>query len=83
MSDPISAPAHYAGNGEIEAMKAMQSMMSVLGRPTFMGFYTPIVNYWWGCAFKYLWRWPLKNGLEDLHKCRQCIDYLIEELENN
>lgn len=30
------------------------------------------------CAFKYLWRWPLKGGLEDLEKCRECLGNLIE-----
>lgn len=38
--------------------------------------------YWWGCVFKYLWRWPLKNGLQDLRKARQCLDYLIDVVES-
>lgn len=41
----------------------------------------PIALYWWGCAFKYLWRWVRKNGVQDLKKCKQCIDFLIEEIE--
>lgn len=41
---------------------------------------SPMASYWWGCAFKYLWRWSRKNGTEDLRKCRQCIDFLIEEV---
>lgn len=34
-----------------------------------------------GCAYKYLWRWPRKNQAEDLRKARQCIDYLLAEIE--
>ncbi len=41
----------------------------------------PMASYWWGCAFKYLWRWTRKNGLEDLRKCSQCIDFLMDEME--
>lgn len=72
MRDNVTSPVHYRGDGEIEAMDALRSMTTdapVAG----------IANYWWGNAFKYLWRWPRKNGIEDLKKCRQCLDYLIEE----
>ena len=41
---------------------------------------SPMASYWRGCAFKYLWRFERKNGVEDLRKCRQCIDFLIEEV---
>jgi hypothetical protein len=39
--------------------------------------------YCWQNAFKYLWRWPYKNGVEDLKKARWYIDRLIEELESD
>ena len=69
-------PDHYAGDGQIECMDAMRSMMS--GDQ----YALPAQSaYWWGCAFKYLWRWRRKNGVQDLQKCRQCIDYLISETE--
>ena len=29
----------------------------------------------------YLWRWRRKGGVQDLQKCKQCIDYLISECE--
>ena len=32
-----------------------------------------------GCAIKYLCRWRLKGGVEDLKKARHFIDILIEE----
>ena len=75
MFHPVKAPKHYAGNGKIECKDALESMLY----PT--GITKPIVNYWWGCAFKYLWRWPLKNGRQDIEKCIQCLEYLKEELE--
>lgn len=71
----VSHPSHYAGDGTIECMDAMRSMMSgdQFGLP-------PIGAYWWACAFKYLWRWRRKGGVEDLQKCKQCIDYLLDEI---
>lgn len=72
-SDSVSHPSHYAGGG-IEAMDALKSAMA--GSEL-----SPMASYWWGCAFKYLWRWTRKNGLEDLRKCRQCIDFLMDEME--
>ena len=69
--DPVSNPMHYAGDGKISCMAALHSMMSRV-------VLAPERAYWWGCAFKYLWRWPLKNGRKDLLKARQCIDYLLE-----
>lgn len=71
-NDAVASPSHYAGDG-IEAKDAMRSMMHGVGGGS-------MAYYWWGCAFKYLWRWPRKNGVEDLRKCRQCIDFLIEEV---
>ena len=72
MSDKVKAPAHYSGNG-IECKDALRSMMSGVD-------VTPEQAYWWGAIFKYTWRWPIKNGVEDLLKARQCIDYLLESL---
>lgn len=76
MFHPVKAPKHYAGNGEIECKDALASMLydAESRLPS-----TAI--YWWGCAFKYLWRWPWKNGKQDIAKCRQCLDYLEKELE--
>lgn len=71
---PVEHPAHYAGDGRIEAMDAMRSMMAPAEDVP------PIAAVWWGNAFKYLWRWHLKNGIEDLRKARQCIGYLIAEV---
>lgn len=73
-TDAVEHPAHYAGTG-IECMDAMSSMMGAVA-----GDVPPIAAYWWGNAFKYLWRWRKKNGREDLEKARQCIAYLLDEI---
>ena len=69
----MNTPKHYMGNGVITCRDAMRSMMD--------NFHSRgDVIYWWGCIFKYIWRWPYKGGAEDLLKARACIDYLIESL---
>lgn len=73
--DDVKCPKHYAGDGSISCMRAMQSMMC---RAETRLRATQI--YWWGCAFKYLWRFLWKNGIQDLDKCKRCIDYLIDDI---
>lgn len=82
MSDPVSSPFHYTG--PIECKDAMKAAIGInyctsLDRKADFNI-PPIAFYWWGCAFKYLWRWSRKNGVEDLRKCQQCIDFLIDEV---
>lgn len=72
-SDPVYAPAHYAGDGKVECKAALASMMAGYDRAVVCS----NVSYWCGCAFKYLWRWPLKNNREDLSKARECIDIAL------
>ena len=35
-----------------------------------------------GCIVKYIVRWKVKNGLEDLKKARWYLDKLIKQQEN-
>lgn len=70
----VSDPRHYDGDGIIKCRDALESMMAHADVPA-------EACYYWGCAFKYIWRWHMKDGLQDLYKCRQCIDMLIETLE--
>lgn len=72
--DAVSAPVHYAGDGSIQCKDAMRSMMSGAGNMM-----PPYIAGWWAQAFQYLWRWRLKNGVEDLEKARECIGYMIDE----
>lgn len=69
----MTTPPHYMGDGDITCKDAMESMMCDLH-------HKGVICYWWGCAFKYLWRWPYKGVREDLEKAKACIDYLIEYL---
>lgn len=78
MFHPIKSPRHYAGDGKIQCMDALRSMF--YGANDVL---SAIQIYWWGCAFKYLWRWPWKNGRQDIEKCIQCLTYLKKELERD
>jgi hypothetical protein len=71
--DNVNHPSHYnqAGIECIDAMKAMTEGTSV----------PPHAAYCWQNSFKYLWRWPYKNGVEDLKKARWYLDKLIKEIE--
>lgn len=80
MFHPVKAPRHYAGDGEIECMDALKSMFHNANSPE--AGLTPTMVYWWGCAFKYLWRWPWKNGRQDIEKAIQCLTYLRNEVDD-
>ena len=80
-------PEHYKGNG----ITCEQALTSCVGAGTDMlaesaqeGARDPKIPrcawYWMGCAFKYLWRWRLKDGRKDLLKAIDCIEYLIESV---
>ena len=69
VADPIHEPAHYRGNGEVEAKRAIASMMAgydALGVPS-------EAAWWLGNAVKYIWRHAGKNGAEDLEKAAECV----------
>jgi len=67
-SDPVN-PSHYK-KGSIECIEAIKAALG-------SGF----IAYLWGNILKYLWRWPNKNGIEDLKKARWYLDRLIKEEE--
>lgn len=68
--DPVTKPSHYAGYTGIECKTAMESMLGTDAYTAYMQ----------GCAFKYLWRWKEKNGIEDLQKARECIGNMLDAL---
>lgn len=77
--DAVDAPAHYAGDGEVDCRRAMRSMLVGYGHAD-----APLPSSaWCAMALRYIWRWPLKNGVQDLRKARRCIDYAIEEMEES
>lgn len=64
-SDPVNHPAHYTA-GKLECLDAIEG----LGLP-----------YHEGTILKYLVRWRLKGGVEDLKKARFYLDRLIANAE--
>lgn len=74
--DPVKAPAHYAGDGEVDCMGAMRSMAAGYDEAE-----VPAgVSYWMISALKYVWRAPLKNGAEDIRKAIRCLEYALREM---
>ena len=71
MSDAVHSPDHY-NRGGLECKDVMRAMLDGMKVPS-------VVAYWWGTALKYLWRWTAKNGVQDLEKCRECLDTMISE----
>ena len=61
--DPVNTPAHYVGKGGIEPLEFIMSNN--------LGFAE-------GNIIKYVFRYDLKNGLEDLYKARVYLDRLIK-----
>lgn len=69
--DVVNHPQHY-NNGKIECIDAIES--AVTGLKGMDAVCT-------GHIMRYIWRWPFKNGLEDLKKCRFYLDKLIAKVE--
>ena len=65
----ISAPSHYCVNGY-----ECRLVMKALGLDT---------NWNLANVFKYLWRFSRKNGLEDLKKAKQYLEFEISEKEKD
>lgn len=70
--DPVKKPRHYQGKYGLEAMFVIDN---------FIGDLAGKAAYCWGNIIKYLLRFQKKNGVEDLKKARQHLDWLIEETE--
>ncbi|MDG3132291.1 DUF3310 domain-containing protein [Streptococcus suis] len=71
--DNITKPQHYQGKYGMQALDVVRNFMWDL-----KGF---AAGAWWN-VIKYLLRFQKKNGIEDLKKARQNLDWLIEELED-
>jgi hypothetical protein len=72
--DTVNHPIHYNTSGGIECIDAMEAMVQEAE-------VDPHVAYCWQNAFKYLWRWHYKNGVEDLKKARWYIDRMIQKMD--
>ena len=72
--DPVNHPAHYTAGG-IECIDAIAAALTCQR--------DPMCAWLTGQVLKYLWRWPLKNGVEDLKKARFYLDRLIGKVEGH
>lgn len=75
--DAVDRPMHYEGDGRVTCMDALESMHAGYDRAAV----DCSVAYWCGCVLKYLWRWPLKDGVKDLKKAKRCLKYAIKKIE--
>ena len=70
-NDPVNHPSHYTAGG-IECIDAIAAALSCHKDP---------VEAWLtGQIIKYIWRWPLKNGLEDLEKAQFYLERLMDHI---
>ncbi|MGQ7332567.1 DUF3310 domain-containing protein [Streptococcus suis] len=72
--DNITKPKHYQGKYGMEALDVVKNFIWDLAGER---------AYYWGNVIKYLLRFQQKNGVEDLKKARQNLDWLIETEERN
>lgn len=82
MSDPVTAPAHYDGAHGTACMDAMRNMLDRDLSGTVVPMSAAAV-YWWGCALKYVWRAPFKNGKQDIAKAIRCLEYMVGEFASD
>ena len=68
--DPVNHPAHYTAGG-VECIDAIWAALTCQT--------DPYAAWLTGQVIKYLWRWPMKNGVEDLEKARFYLERLIRE----
>lgn len=73
-NDVINHPAHYTSSGKFECIEVIEEITKQCNQ---------FEAYLIGTILKYLWRWKLKNGLEDLKKARWYLDKLINKIESN
>ncbi|WP_198041829.1 DUF3310 domain-containing protein [Paenibacillus larvae] len=64
-------PSYYTKNGLgcLDVIKAITDGLD------------PLEAFCIGNVTKYIWRWKDKNGVEDLRKARQYLDFLIQGQE--
>ena len=74
----VKCQAHYAGDGIISCDRSIESMVQGI---EFEGSAGNVLCHKWQTAAEYLWRWPWKGGVEDLRKCRESIDIMLDEIE--
>lgn len=67
MAENVNHPSHYTSGG-IECIEAIKASLGNKG----------FSDYCKGNVIKYVWRYRLKNGIEDLEKAKVYLNWLIE-----
>ncbi len=70
MSDPVNHPEHYT-SGDIECLDAIKAALGENYK-----------YYVQGNLIKYIWRFPLKNGVQDLQKAQFYLNDLLESYDD-
>lgn len=73
-NDMVHHPNHYQSSSGLEVKEVIKAFTEHL--TGFEAVYTANV-------IKYICRWKKKDGLRDLKKAKQYVDFLIEEIEQN
>ena len=73
LPDTVDHPQHYA-SGKVECIDALEAIASTHTDPV-AALHTCMI-------VKYLWRWHLKNGAEDLDKANWYLKSLTEYYSN-
>lgn len=68
--DPVHKPRHYQGKYGLEALEVMEN---------FVGDLQGMSAFYFCNALKYLLRFQYKNGVQDLEKCIEYCQKMIEE----
>lgn len=70
MKDPVNHPDHYT-SGEVECLDAIKSALGENYK-----------YYVQGNLIKYIWRFPLKNGKQDLQKAQFYLNDLLTNYDD-
>ena len=68
-ADTVSHPSHYTQGG----VECIEGIKAALG--------DEFPAYCQGNVLKYVWRWKLKGGVEDLKKAQVYLGWMIEAVE--
>ena len=71
--DNVNHPKHYEGSTSLECIQCMEV---AFGKQA-------VSNFCLCNAFKYLWRYKNKNGVEDVNKARWYLDHVLSYMERN
>lgn len=71
-NDSVRHPSHYQSSSGLEVIDVIKAFTEDLSG--YQAVYT-------GNVLKYMCRWHKKNGIEDLKKAKQYLDWLIDTIE--